>query len=65
MYKTSINASTLPDTRMRGLEKQVGRIIFLIAWLGFAYFLYLCWMKLLDDDSDTIIRKIFKILVLS
>jgi hypothetical protein len=35
------------------LERYVDRVIFLVAWLGFAYFLYVCCMKLRDDESLT------------
>jgi hypothetical protein len=41
------------------LEKHMRRVIFVIAWLGFGYFLYQCCMKLLNDESLTNVRQLF------
>jgi hypothetical protein len=40
------------------VEKHMSRVIFVIAWMGFGYFLYQCCMKLLHDESLTIVRQL-------
>jgi hypothetical protein len=49
---------TFQITIMMLVERHMNRVIFVIAWLGFGYFLYQCCMKLLNDESFTIVRQL-------
>ncbi len=55
----SYHFRTFQRIRTMLLEKHMRRVIFVIAWLGFGYFLYQCCMKLLNDESLTNVRQLF------